>query len=109
MRFYKVAVRAQLVRARFVLGLAQGREHNNFNVFKALGITQNVKHLKAANAGHHYVRNNEIGVLFFGDHQSLFAIFGTGDFVPFGLQTSFIYLAQVIVVFDQQNLRHGSL
>lgn len=104
--FYQVTVGAQGVGAGFVFGLAKGGEHDDLNIFEAVGITQDIEHLKTANAWHHDIRNNEVWLLFFGDDQRVFAVHGRYDRVAFCHEAGFIYFPQVIVIFNQQNLWH---
>jgi hypothetical protein len=101
LRFNQVTVGAQRIGAGFVFGLSESSQHDYFYVLKAFGVAQDVEHFKAANARHHDVGNNEVWLLFFGDTECLFAVFGRDNVVPFRLQARLINFSQVIVVFDQ--------
>jgi hypothetical protein len=93
LRFYEITVGTKLVGARFIFGLTECSQHDDFNVFESFGISENIEHLKAANPRHHNVGNNKIRVLLFGDNQRLFPVLGAVDLVTFGLQASFVDLA----------------
>ncbi len=68
LRLHQVAVGAQTVGALLVVALAKGSQHDDFDVLEAVGVTEDVEHLKAADFGHHDIRNDQVGGLIFGDY-----------------------------------------
>lgn len=83
--FDQVAVGAEVISARFIFGLSQGSQHNDFNILKLFGVTQDVQHFKAADARHHNVRDDQLWFFFFGDYQGFFTVHGGDNGVTFGL------------------------
>jgi hypothetical protein len=99
--FNEVFVSSKLFGPGAVFCLAKGGQHDHASLLKAVSITQDVEHFKAADLGHHDIRNNQVW-FFFGSHCQGRLTVGCGyDFVAFGFHTRLVDLAQISVVFDK--------
>jgi hypothetical protein len=109
LRFYEIAIGAQCVCTGLVFGLTERGQHNDLNILEAFGIAKDIKHLKATNTRHHHIRDDEVWSLLLGLNKGFFAVLSRNNRVTLGLQARFVDLAQVIIVFNQEDFCHGSV
>jgi len=106
LRFDQIFIGAQSVGASLVFGLAERSQHNDFGSFESFGVAQNIQHLETANFGHHDIRNNKVWLFLGRNSQSGFPVAGGYYGVALSEHTRLVYLSEIVIVFDQQNLCH---
>jgi hypothetical protein len=84
LRLHEVLVGTEVVGPLLVLALAEGGQHNHLGVLEFVGVTQDVEHFKARDAWHHYVGNNQVGLVLLGNDQRFFTVLGSHDVIAFG-------------------------
>jgi hypothetical protein len=73
--------------------LAEGSQHDYLHLFETFGVAKDVEHFETTDTRHHDIRDNKVGLFFFGKYKGLFAVHRGYNGIPFGLQTRFVNFA----------------
>lgn len=102
--FDEVIVHAEALGTLLVAFLAEGGEHDNFEIGGFGRVAEDIQHIKAADLGHHGVQQDEVGPVIFGSREGVFAVGDTFYVEGLGLQTHYVDVCQRVIVLDEQNL-----